>query len=72
MTPTGTSKGREEVRDEAQALAREMAHDILEFTRVGWKLAGQVGRLALHAAEDMANEAEKTWERRKPSRGRGK
>lgn len=67
----GDRKG-EEVRDEAQALAREMAHDMIEFTRVSWKLAGHVGRMALRAAEEVADEAEKTWERERAVRMKGK
>ena len=72
MTPPSGSKEKDDVRAEAQALARDMARDMLEFTRVAWKLTSQVGKMALRAAEDLADEAEKGWERQRAGRSREK
>lgn len=72
MAPSGSQRGKDEVSDAARALARDMARDMLEFTRVAWKLTGQVSKIALRAAEDMAGQAEAAWERQRPGRSRGK
>lgn len=72
LMPRESERDGKEVRDEAEALARDMAHDMIEFTRVAWKLAGHVGKFALRAAEEVADEAEKSWERQRQTRGKGK
>ena len=67
-----SEKGGKEVRDEAEALAREMARDVIELTRVSWRLMGQVGRMALRTAEEVASEAERGLERERERRARSK
>jgi hypothetical protein len=67
--PAKPSDTREDLRKEAQALAEEMARDMLMFSRAAWRMAADVGKLGLRAAEDIAGEAEKTWEKQ---RGRSK
>ena len=58
----------EDLREEADALAREFAHDALKWARRGLHFADRVGEAITRTGERAVRRAENIVERNRPSR----
>ncbi len=59
---------QEDLREEADALAREFAHDALKWARRGLHFADRLGEAITQTGERAVHRAEDMVERNRPSR----
>jgi hypothetical protein len=67
MTPRDSP--RPAVEDDAEALLRDMARDTVEAARIGWRIAGRVGRVGLRWFERTSMEVLDEMDKRSQRKG---
>jgi hypothetical protein len=54
--PARSNAAKPPMRDEFEAMSKEMAEDAVAAARLSWRMAARVGRFGLHVAERATRE----------------